>query len=433
MGPQPGDGQGCSEAQQDGRGQRSARAVEPEVGPEHDLDRGEQAEDEAGHQQPLRRGELSSADQDGPVDEPGAPPCSLHMWIVAAGDSAWASLARVTSAGGVTRRRGPEGLWGVTTAVGCLPMVARMDASIEVRGLRKRYGSTTAVDGLSFTVRPGQVTGFVGPNGAGKSTTLRIILGLDAPDEGTALVGGRRYQTLRTPLSHVGALLDATAVHPGRKACDHLLWMAQSNGFARQRVDEVLELVGLASAARRRAGGLSLGMLQRLGIAAALLGDAPMLLFDEPVNGLDPDGIRWIRGFLRSLAAEGRAVLVSSHLMGELEDTADHLVVIGRGRLIADTSVRDLLAAASRDQILLRTSRRSEAMTVLANAGATVTAGDRETLTVAGLPAERVVALLGERGLPVMEVAQHRASLEEAYMELTRDALDYEAVAVEAS
>jgi ABC-2 type transport system ATP-binding protein len=312
-------------------------------------------------------------------------------------------------------------------------MVARMDASIEVRGLRKRYGSTTAVDGLSFTVRPGQVTGFVGPNGAGKSTTLRIILGLDAPDEGTALVGGRRYQTLRTPLSHVGALLDATAVHPGRKAYDHLLWMAQSNGFARQRVDEVLELVGLASAARRRAGGLSLGMLQRLGIAGALLGDAPMLLFDEPVNGLDPDGIRWIRGLLRSLAAEGRAVLVSSHLMSELEDTADHLVVIGRGRLIADTSVRDLLAAASRDQILLRTSRRSEAMTVLANAGATVTAGDRETLTVAGLPAERIVALLAGRGLPVMEVAQHRASLEEAYMELTRDALDYEAVAVEGS
>ncbi len=305
-----------------------------------------------------------------------------------------------------------------------------MDANIEVRGMHKRYGPTTAVDDLSFTVRAGQVTGFVGPNGAGKSTTLRIILGLDAPDQGTALVGGRRYQTLRTPLIHVGALLDATAVHPGRRARDHLLWMAQSNGLARGRVDEVLELVGLTSAARRRAGGLSLGMLQRLGIAGAVLGDAPMLLFDEPVNGLDPDGIRWIRGFLRSLAAEGRAVLVSSHLMSELEDTADHLVVIGRGRLIADTSVRDLLAAASRDQILLRTSGRSEAMTVLANAGATVTASDSETLTVSGLPAERVVALLGERGLPVMEVAQHRASLEEAYMELTRDVLDYEAVAV---
>ena len=308
-----------------------------------------------------------------------------------------------------------------------------MDANIEVRGLHKRYGPTTAVDDLSFTVRAGQVTGFVGPNGAGKSTTLRIILGLDAPDEGTALVGGRRYQTLRTPLLHVGALLDATAVHPGRRARDHLLWMAQSNGLASGRVDEVLELVGLTSAARRRAGGLSLGMLQRLGIAGAVLGDAPMLLFDEPVNGLDPDGIRWIRGILRSLAAEGRGVLVSSHLMSELEDTADHLVVIGRGRLIADTSVRDLVAAASKDQILLRTSGRSEAMTVLANAGATVTASDSETLTVSGLPAERVVALLGERGLPVMEVAQHRASLEEAYMELTRDVLDYEAVAVEES
>jgi ABC-2 type transport system ATP-binding protein len=308
-----------------------------------------------------------------------------------------------------------------------------MDASIEVRGLTKRYGRTIAVEDLSFTVRPGQVTGFVGPNGAGKSTTLRIILGLDAPDRGAALVGGQRYQTLRTPLRHVGALLDASAVHPGRRARDHLLWMAQSNGLAGRRVDEVLELVGLASAARRRAGGLSLGMLQRLGIAGAVLGDAPMLLFDEPVNGLDPDGIRWIRGFMRSLAAEGRAVLVSSHLMSELEDTADHLVVIGRGRLVADTSVRDLLAAASKDQILLRTSERSEAMTVLANAGATVTASDRETLTVEGLPGERVVALLGERGLPVTEVAQHRASLEEAYMELTRDALDYAAVGVRES
>ena len=308
-----------------------------------------------------------------------------------------------------------------------------MDASIEVRELTKRYGRTTAVEDLSFTVRPGQVTGFVGPNGAGKSTTLRVILGLDAPDRGTALVGGLRYQTLRTPLRHVGALLDATAVHPGRRARDHLLWMAQSNGLTGRRVDEVLELVGLASASRRRAGGLSLGMLQRLGIAGAVLGDAPMLLFDEPVNGLDPDGIRWIRGFMRSLAAEDRAVLVSSHLMSELEDTADHLVVIGRGRLIADTSVRDLIAAVSKDQILLRTSERSEAMTVLANAGATVTASDRETLTVSGLPGERVVALLAERGLPVTEVAQHRASLEEAYMELTRDALDYEAVGVRES
>lgn len=308
-----------------------------------------------------------------------------------------------------------------------------MDATIEVRGLSKRYGRTTAVEDLSFTAQAGQVTGFVGPNGAGKSTTLRIILGLDAPDAGTALVGGQRYQSLRTPLRHVGALLDATAVHPGRRARDHLLWMAQSNGLPGRRVDEVLELVGLASAAGRRGGGFSLGMLQRLGIAGAVLGDPPMLLFDEPVNGLDPDGIRWIRDLMRSLAAEGRTVLMSSHLMSELEGTADHLVVIGRGRLLADTSVRDLLAAASKDQVVVRTSERSEAMTVLANAGATVTASDRETLTVSGLPGERVVALLSERGLPVTEVAQHRASLEEAYMELTRDALDYEAVGVSES
>jgi ABC-2 type transport system ATP-binding protein len=300
-----------------------------------------------------------------------------------------------------------------------------MDVTIEVEGLRKRYGPTTAVDGLSFEARPGLVTGFVGPNGAGKSTTLRIILGLDTPDAGTALVGGQPYRTLRTPLRRVGALLDAGAVHPGRRARDHLLWMAQSNGLSVRRVDEVIEAVGLAAVARRRAGGFSLGMLQRLGIAGALLGDPPILLFDEPVNGLDPDGIRWIRGLLRSLAAEGRVVLVSSHLMGELEGTADHLVVIGRGRLMADTSVGELLAAASGERVLVRTPQRSEAMTVLANAGATVATNDGETVTVSGLPAEQVVALLSENGLPILEVAQHRASLEEAYMELTRDAVEF--------
>src|SRR5262245_40948921 len=214
-----------------------------------------------------------------------------------------------------------------------------MDATIEARGLRKRYGRTVAVDGLSFTVHPGQVTGFVGPNGAGKSTTMRTILGLDAPDEGETLVGGHPYRTLRSPLCHVGALLDAGAIHPGRRARDHLLWMAHSNGLPRRRVDEVLELVGVASVARRRAGRFALGMRQRLGIAGALLGDPAVLMFDEPVNGLDPEGIHWIRGFLRALAAEGRAVFVSSHLMGELEGSADHLIVIGRGRLIADTSV----------------------------------------------------------------------------------------------
>jgi ABC-2 type transport system ATP-binding protein len=254
---------------------------------------------------------------------------------------------------------------------------------------------------------------------------MRVILGLDAPDRGTALVGGRPYRTLRHPLHQVGALLDAAAVHPGRRARDHLLWLAHSHGMPARRVDEVLEQVGLAPAARRRAGGFSLGMRQRLGIAGALLGDPPVLMFDEPVNGLDPEGIRWIRGLLRALAAQGRAVLVSSHLMSELEDTADHLVVVGRGRVIADTSVPELLAAASEDRVVLRTSHRSGVMTVLANAGGTVATTGQDTLTVSGLPAERIVALMGEHRLPFSEVTAHRASLEEAYMELTRDAVEF--------
>jgi ABC-2 type transport system ATP-binding protein len=246
-------------------------------------------------------------------------------------------------------------------------------AAIECRGLHKRYGRTVAVDGLSFTVAPGRVTGFVGPNGAGKSTTMRMILGLDAPDAGTALVGGQPYRRLRAPLRRVGALLDPHAPHPDRRARDHLLWLAQSNRLPRRRVDEVLELVGLAAAGRRRFGGFSLGMRQRLGIAAALLGDPPVLMFDEPVNGLDPEGIHWIRGLLRGFAAQGRAVFVASHLLSELAGTADHLLVIGRGRLIADTGVADLTAAAS-------------------------------------------------------ERAGHRVSLEEAYLALTRDAVEYPAV-----
>jgi ABC-2 type transport system ATP-binding protein len=305
------------------------------------------------------------------------------------------------------------------------------EATIQISDLRKRFGPTTAVDGLSFTVSPGQVTGFVGPNGAGKSTTMRMILGLDAPDAGTALIGGLRYAALRHPLKHVGAMLDAAALHPARRARDHLLWLAHSHGLPARRVDEVIGLVGLESAARRRAGGYSMGMRQRLGIAAALLGDPPVLLFDEPVNGLDPEGIRWIRGFLRSLAAEGRAVLVSSHLMSELEDSADHLIVIGRGRLVADTSVRELLAAASQDRVALRTTARSEAMTVLTRAGATVAATGRDTLTVSGLAAGRIVALLGEGAVPFSEVSAHRATLEEAYMELTRDAVEFQAAALE--
>ncbi|MGQ4389263.1 ABC transporter ATP-binding protein [Streptomyces sp. SAS_270] len=301
------------------------------------------------------------------------------------------------------------------------------DATIEVQELRKRFGRTVAVDGLSFTVAPGQVTGFVGPNGAGKSTTMRAVLGLDTPDGGRALIGGRPYHALSSPLLEVGALLDAAALHPSRRGRDHLRWLAHSHGLPLRRVDEVLEQVGMESAARRRAGGYSLGMRQRLGIAAALLGDPPVLLFDEPVNGLDPEGIQWIRRLLRRLAAEGRAVLVSSHLMSELEDTADHLVVIGRGRLIADTAVADLLAAASGDRVALRTGSRSEAMELLAREGGTVAVTGRDTLTVTGLPAERIVELLAAARIPFAEVGLHRATLEEAYMELTRDAAEFTA------
>jgi ABC-2 type transport system ATP-binding protein len=302
-----------------------------------------------------------------------------------------------------------------------------MEATIEVTGLHKRFGSTTALDGMSFTVTPGQVTGFVGPNGAGKSTTMRVILGLDAADEGSALVGGRPYRSLRHPLSHVGALLDAAALQPSRSARNHLLWLAHSQGLRAKRVDQVIEQAGLQSAVRRKAGGFSLGMRQRLGIAAALLGDPPVLMMDEPFNGMDPEGIVWMRGFLRALAAQGRAVLVSSHLMSELQDTADHLVVVGRGRVIADTSVADLLAVASGDRVTLRTTARPEAMTVLAHAGATVAATGRGTLTVSGLAAEKIVALLGESAVPFSEVSPHHASLEEAYMELTRDAVEFRA------
>jgi ABC-2 type transport system ATP-binding protein len=302
-----------------------------------------------------------------------------------------------------------------------------MEATIEVTGLRKRFGAAVALDGMSFTVTPGQVTGFVGPNGAGKSTTMRVILGLDAADQGSALIGGRPYASLRHPLSHVGALLDAAALQPSRSARNHLLWLAHSQGLGAKRVDEVIGQAGLQSAVRRKAGGFSLGMRQRLGIAAALLGDPPVLMMDEPFNGMDPEGIVWMRGFLRALAGQGRAVLVSSHLMSELQDTADHLVVVGRGKVIADTSVADLLTAASGDRVTLRTTARPEAMTVLAHAGATVAASDRGTLTVSGLAAEKIVALLGESAVPFSEVSAHHATLEEAYMDLTHDAVEFRA------
>jgi ABC-2 type transport system ATP-binding protein len=318
-------------------------------------------------------------------------------------------------------------LLGATTPRGASRTVPPMNAAIEAHGLSKRYGQTIAVDGLSFTVKAGRVTGFVGPNGAGKSTTMRVILGLDAPDTGKVLVRGRLYSELASPLREVGALLDASATHPGRRARDHLLWLATSNGLPRRRVEEVLGLVGLSEVARRRIGGFSLGMAQRLGIAAALLGDPPVLMFDEPINGLDPEGIRWIRSFMKSLAREGRAVFVSSHLMNELEDTADDLVVIGHGRLIAETRVSDLLAAMSGSRVNLRTPQASEVMTVLAGAGGTVTSTGEDTLTVTGLDAARIADLTVERGLHVHELSPHRASLEEAFMELTRDAVEYTA------
>ena len=300
-----------------------------------------------------------------------------------------------------------------------------MQPSIEVHGLRKRYGRTVAVDGVSFALAPGKVTGFVGPNGAGKSTTMRLVLGLDAPDEGVALVGGQPYRSLRNPLAQVGALLDSGSIHPARKGRDHLLWLAYTNGFTKNRVDEVLEQVGLTQVARRRAGGYSLGMRQRLGIAAALLRDPPVLMLDEPVNGLDPEGIIWIRGLLRSLAADGRVVFVSSHLMSELEGTADQLIVVGRGRVLANTKVSDLISAASSGRVAVRTLQRADAITVLANAGAVVASTGNEELTVQGLAADRVAALLAAAQVAFSELRQHRASLEEAYMELTRDATDF--------
>jgi ABC-2 type transport system ATP-binding protein len=302
-----------------------------------------------------------------------------------------------------------------------------MDATITIRGLTKRYGTTRAVEDLTFSVAAGRVTGFVGPNGAGKSTTMRLILGLAAPDAGTALVGGEPYVNKPLPLREVGALLDATAIHPGRRARDHLLWLGQSNDIPRSRVDEVLDLVGLSAAVARRAGGFSLGMAQRLGLAAALLGDPPILMLDEPVNGLDPEGIVWIRGFLRSLAAEGRTVFVSSHLMTELQGTADHLVVIGRGRLIADVSVDHLLASASTPTVDVRTPDLTALMPLLGNAGASVVSADRDAATISGLTAEHIAELASDHRIRLYGLTPRRATLEEVYLDLTRDAVDHHA------
>ena len=302
-----------------------------------------------------------------------------------------------------------------------------MEATIEAAGLRKRFGSAVALDGMSFTVQPGQVTGFVGPNGAGKSTTMRVILCLDAPDEGHALVCGQRYASLPHPMRYLGSLLDAGALQPSRSARNHLRWLAGSQGLPLSRVEEVIQQAGLQDVARRKAGGFSLGMRQRLGIAAAMLGDPQILMLDEPFNGLDPEGIVWMRGFLRSLARQGRAVLVSSHLMSELEDTADHLVVVGKGKVVADTSVAALLAAAAGGRVTLRTTAVPEAGTVLDRAGATVTRSGQDTLTISGLPAQRVVALLSDNAVPFFEVSAQRVTLEQAYLDLTRDSVEFRA------
>jgi ABC-2 type transport system ATP-binding protein len=296
---------------------------------------------------------------------------------------------------------------------------------IEVQALSKRYGDTLAVDELSFAVRPGHVTGFLGPNGAGKSTTMRMIVGLDHPTAGSATVDGRRYRDHPAPLREVGALLEAKSIHKGRSARNHLLALAQTHGIPARRVDEVLAMVGLEPVGRRRAGGFSLGMAQRLGIAAALLGDPATVVLDEPVNGLDPDGVLWVRTLLKTLAVEGRTVLVSSHLMSEMAVTADHLVIIGRGRLLADTAVDELIARVAVDGVLVRSPRASDLRELLVGQGATVTSAEPGVLRVAGLTAERIADLAVERRLALHELAPQRASLEQAYMELTRDAVEY--------
>ena len=310
------------------------------------------------------------------------------------------------------------------------PMPRRGHASpavIEVHELTKRFGTVTAVDGLSFTVRPGRVTGFLGPNGAGKTTTMRVILGLDAPSSGAALVGGRRYQQIIRPLHEVGSLLDAGAVHGGRTGWLHLLAIAQSNGIGRQRVRELLELTGLDTVAGRRVRGYSLGMKQRLGIATALLADPPVLIFDEPVNGLDPEGVRWLRELLRAMAAEGRTVLISSHLMSEMALTADHLVIIGRGRLLADLSTGQFVQASTRRDVLVRSPRAGELASLLTASGAAVTPDSGGGLAVTGMDAPAIGDLAAGRGIAIHELVPRHASLEEAYLDLTAGATDYRA------
>jgi ABC-2 type transport system ATP-binding protein len=296
---------------------------------------------------------------------------------------------------------------------------------IEARAVSKRYGGKIAVDGLTFTVKPGTVTGFLGPNGAGKSTTIRMIMGLDAPTSGAVTVNGRPYARHTAPLREVGALLEAKAVHTGRSAYNHLYALALSTGIPRRRVDEVIDLVGLRDVARNRVGGFSLGMGQRLGVAAALLGDPATLVLDEPVNGLDPEGILWIRNLLRGLAAEGRTVFVSSHLMSEMALTAEHLIVIGKGRLIADTSVQDFLDSASRRVVHVRTPQAEALRALLAGPGVNVAGAERGRLEVSGLTGTEIGQVACENSIALEELTPVQASLEEAFMELTQDTVEY--------
>jgi ABC-2 type transport system ATP-binding protein len=298
---------------------------------------------------------------------------------------------------------------------------------IEARDLTKDYGQKRAVDGLTFTVQPGIVTGFLGPNGSGKSTTMRLILGLDAPTRGDVTVNGRHYRDHAAPLHEVGSLLEARSVHTGRSAYNHLLALAQTHGITKRRVSELIDLVGLHEVARKRSGQFSLGMGQRLGIAAALLGDPKTVMLDEPVNGLDPEGIHWMRNLLRGLAAEGRTVFVSSHLMSEMALTADHLIVIGRGKLIADTSVDDFVARASQKIVVVRSPELERLKTELAGPAVTFVAAERGALEVHGLTAEQIGDTAAEAGVALHELTPQQASLEEAFMNLTRDDLEFAA------
>jgi ABC-2 type transport system ATP-binding protein len=296
---------------------------------------------------------------------------------------------------------------------------------IEARHLTKAYGTTTAVTDLTFDVQPGMVTGFIGPNGAGKTTTMRLILGLDGATGGTVTVGGKRYCDLPAPMREVGALIDAKAMHPGRSAYNHLLGLALSNAIPKSRIDEVLGIVGLEAVAGRRVGGFSLGMGQRLGIAAALLGDPPVLMFDEPVNGLDPEGIVWIRELMRRLAGEGRTVFVSSHLMNEMAVTADHLIVIGQGKLLRDEGVTEFVESSSEHWVLVRSPKLAELTTELTKAGATVRSGTDQSIEVSGMASQAIGDLAAGQGIALHELATQRASLEDAFMELTHDSVQY--------